>query len=483
LNDRDKIKLGAYYINEFRRGGNKFDLFPHQTDITEQLEHDIINTNLSFDHFSKNSKHKFSLYGSLQHVDRSSYYGGGGRVISPGDSLTEADVLAINAYGKSEDLSTVSGIQYNYFINPLVTITFGSEYIYNDVIDRMPGYGRLIDQQVGTWGTFSEIEIKTSEKLTFLLGGRFDQLNIKGKYDLQEENFENEEKINVFVPRLSAMYKIKENLKLRASFSQGYRGPQAFDEDMHIETVGGAARFIRLGPDLEVERSNSAVASLNYDQFVGKYQMNFVIEGFYTQLNKPFIFSDQQELASGVAVLTKRNGDGATVSGINLEANIALGSKLVLQSGATFQNALFNEAEELWAPEVPSEGIPITTTERLLRTPNAYGYFSLVYTASKLLSFSYSGVLTGPMDVPHVIDVETERTIIETTPSFFEHNLKLSYSISLDEHYRLELFGGVQNLTNSYQNDFDKGVNRDAGYIYGPIRPRTLFMGLKFGLD
>ncbi len=483
FNDRNKLSLGAYYIDEFRRGGNKFDLFPHQTDVTEQLEHDIVSTNLTYEYFSKNDKHKFTVYGSLQHVHRTSYYGGGGRVLVDGDSLTSADVLAINAYGKSRDLSTVSGVQYNYYINPIFTLTAGSEYIYNDVMDEMPGYGRIIDQKVGTWGTFAELEIKPIEKLTLLVGGRFDQLDINGQYDLEGENFSNDENLNVFVPRFTAMYSLKKNLKLRASFAQGYRGPQAFDEDLHIETVGGAARFIRLGPDLEVERSNSAVLSLNYDKFVGKNQMNFVVEGFYTQLINPFIFSDQEELPSGVAVINKRNGDGATVAGVNLEANIAFGNELVLQSGATFQTAQYDVKEEIWAPEVPSEDIQPTTTKNLLRTPNAYGYFSLVYSPTGALDISYSGVVTGSMEVPHVVDVESERTIIEETPTFFENNIKLAYTFRSNSHYRIEIFGGVQNIFNSYQDDFDTGADRDAGYVYGPIRPRTFFLGLKFGLE
>jgi outer membrane receptor for ferrienterochelin and colicins len=275
---------------------------------------------------------------------------------------------------------------------------------------------------------------------------------------------------------------------LRASYAQGDRGPQAFDEDLHIETVGGAARFIRLGPDLEVEKSNRAVLSLNYDKFVGKNQMNFVIEGFYTQLTNPFIFADQEELPSGVAVITKRNGDGAMVSGVNLEANIAFGSKLVLQSGATIQTATYDVEEEVWAPDPDDDNpaddnLPVTTTDRLLRTPNAYGYFSLVYTPVKALELSYSGVITGSMEVPHIIDPETEYTIIETTPSFFENNMKVAYTFRTDNNYNIEVFGGVQNITNSYQEDFDRGIDRDAGYVYGPIRPRTFFVGMNFGLD
>lgn len=479
--DRGKLKLGVYNINEFRRGGNNFDLFPHQTDLTEQLQHNILSTNISYEQYSRDYKHKISVYGSAQIVNRDSYYGGGGRVIEEGDTLTEDDILAINAYGTSKDISVVGGLQYNYEISPKLNLTSGVEYVFNEVTDEMPGYGRAIDQRVGTLGTYAQLEIKPIEKLTLLLGGRLDNVNIDGLYNMEDERYESNKTLNVLVPRLSAMYKISDDLKIRASFAQGYRGPQAFDEDLHIETVGGSARFIRLDPKLITERSNSTLLSFNYDKMVGKNQMNFVVEGFYTQLNNPFILADQEELPNGVAVITKRNGAGASVQGLNLEANMAFGSKLIFLSGATLQTATYDEEEELWADD--NEIIAPTVTNRILKTPNAYGYFTLVYKPTKVLSLSYSGVITGSMNVPHVIDLETERTILEETPTFFENNIKIAYTINTKEDFKIQLFGGVQNVFNSYQSDFDLGADRDAGYVYGPLRPRTVFMGVKFGLN
>jgi outer membrane receptor for ferrienterochelin and colicins len=38
---------------------------------------------------------------------------------------------------------------------------------------------------------------------------------------------------------------------------------------------------------------------------------------------------------------------------------------------------------------------------------------------------------------------------------------------------------GVNNIFNSFQKDFDQGVDRDSGYIYGPTQPRTFYLGLK----
>jgi len=482
--DLGKLKIGGYSINEFRRGGSDFDLQPHQSEITEQLQHKILGSNISYEQYSKNLNHKISLYGSMQAVDRDSYYGGGGRLLTLDDEFTEDDILAINAYGVSEDISIVGGLQYFYKFNNDMNITAGSEYQYNDVKDRMPGYERLIDQQVGTIGTYAQLELKPIEKLTLLLGGRYDRVTINGLYDLKDETFLNERNLDVFVPRISAMYNITESFKARASFAQGYRAPQAFDEDLHINTVGGAALFTRLDPDLEMEKSNNLTASLNYNTYLGATQVNLVAEGFYTRLNNPFILSDQQELPNGIAVITKRNGEGATVQGVNLEANFAFSRELILQMGGTLQTALYDENEEIWTPDEDEEDeYNATFTNRLLRTPNAYGYLTINYSPIEELTISYSGVLTGTMDVPHVINVDNEYTVIKSTPSFFESNIKLTYNLYLNDYNTFQFFAGVQNIFNNYQEDFDRGAERDAGYVYGPSRPRTAYAGFKISFN
>ncbi|WP_262921424.1 hypothetical protein [Maribellus maritimus] len=39
----------------------------------------------------------------------------------------------------------------------------------------------------------------------------------------------------------------------------------------------------------------------------------------------------------------------------------------------------------------------------------------------------------------------------------------------------------MKNIFNSYQNDFDEGIDRDPGYIYGSTLPRTVYLGIKVG--
>ena len=36
----------------------------------------------------------------------------------------------------------------------------------------------------------------------------------------------------------------------------------------------------------------------------------------------------------------------------------------------------------------------------------------------------------------------------------------------------------IRNLLDHFQSDLDKGMDRDAGFVYGPATPRTFFAGI-----
>jgi outer membrane receptor for ferrienterochelin and colicins len=484
---RNMLRLNAFHIHEFRRGGvMDFDLQPHEVELTEQLRHRILGGSLSFEQYTEDLRHRFSAYMSAQGTVRDSYYGAGGRVLAPGDSLTEDDLLALNAYGRSTDLTMVGGLQYSFQPNEKWLLLAGSEYQLSNVDDAMPGYGRTIMQEVGTWGSYLQAEWRPSKRWSITAGGRFDLVNINGSYAQADEQQTQQRVLPVAVPRLNVMYEPAAGLRLRAGFAQGYRAPQAFDEDLHIEVVGGAATFVRLGDDLRTERSNSVTASLNWERQYGKTQLNIIVEGFYTHLSDPFITADRTELPSGVAVLTKRNGSGATVAGANMQVNMAFSRKLTLQLGATVQMARYTEDEEIWAPEDVSElnADSVISTRQMLRTPMAYGFLLLGYSPLRDLDLSLSGVYTGRMDVPHMIGEEDQGgyTIIKRTPQFMELNFRASYAIQMKGRFRVQVFAGMQNIFDSFQRDFDLGPDRDPGYVYGPTRPRTVFVGVKVGM-
>jgi outer membrane receptor for ferrienterochelin and colicins len=71
--------------------------------------------------------------------------------------------------------------------------------------------------------------------------------------------------------------------------------------------------------------------------------------------------------------------------------------------------------------------------------------------------------------------------IIKNAKDFVELNLRLGYTMNTKKEFSIEFFGGVQNIFNAFQKDFDRGALRDSKYIYGPSKPRTITFGIKIG--
>ena len=441
-----RINVEYHTTNEFRRGGNKFNLQPHEADITEQTKHIINSGGVSYDRYW-GEKHKMSVYGSIQHTDRNSYYG------------AQKDM---NAYGKTNDLTWVVGGMYvgnmdRCFFAP-ATFTGGVEYQSNSLHDVMTGYHRDMQQDVRIAGGFVQNEWRLN-RWTMLVGARLDKHNLIDH--------------PIFSPRVNFLYKPNDNLQARLTYSTGFRAPQAYDEDLHVTAGGGEGVQIRLADGLREERSNSFSGSVDWSFPMGHWQSNILLEGFYTDLHHVFVLEDIGEDQNGDKIKERRNGSGAKVYGVNLDAKVAHGREAQLQLGFTVQRSRYNRAE-VWT----SEGEEEQTTKRMPRTPDYYGYFTFTSAPLKNFDFSLSGTYTGKMIVPHMAGY-IEKSRMEHTPQFMDLNLKLNYTFVLKDHIKMQVNGGVQNIFNSFQKDLDKGEFRDAGYFYGPTQPRTYFVGIK----
>lgn len=479
-NIREKWSWDLFYIREFRRGGSDLHLKPHQSRIAEQLKHNIIGSGLSYEKLSADNSRQWSAYFSAQRTWRDSYYGGGGRVLAPGDSLNAEDLLALNAYGESEDYSAVAGFVVHQKINSRWNLSLGSEYNRSAVQDLMPGYQRSIEQNAQNWGTYLQSEVLLNDDWELQIGTRLDGTHILAQNALADLNYEDDALYWNLSPRLSVKYQVKDNLKLRSSYARGFRAPQAFNEDLHIAVVGGSALFVQLSPDLELETSNSFNLSADWTLEYANTESNLVLNSFFTQLNNNFILSDQQELPNGSARLIKRNGEGAQVYGLNLEYTMAW-NKWFLQSSLTIQRALFAKPELLWSEDQTGRSV---SSDEILRAPNAYGYLNANYQWNDHWSLKLNANYTGPMLLAHVIDPETEFIELKRSPNFIDLGVSAEVLVWHNpKGWELKLHGGLRNLLNSYQNDFDRGADRDAGYIYGPLQPRTYFLALKLEMD
>lgn len=440
-----KLTAEYHHIGEYRRGGNNIDQPPHMADIAEDVRHQINGGSLRFNYFAPNSRHFADVYVSSQGIKRNSYYGTG---------------KDPNAYGVTNDITITAGAQYSYVFEKCLFMpaqfTVGAEYSYNDLDDHSIGFDRKIMQTVRTAGVYLQNEWQ-SDKVNFVIGGRFDKHNMMEKI--------------IFSPRANLRYSPIEDIGLRVSYSSGYRAPQAFDEDLHIDAVNNQSSIIVLDENLRPEYSHSFSASADLYHNFGSLQTNLLVEGFYTILDDVFALAKTGENEAGYILQTRYNAAGAEVKGLTAELKLGIPSVFEWQMGYTFQRSRYDEPEE-WSENVEPQ-------RRMFRTPDHYAYFTASADITKRFKASIFGNYTGRMLVQHNAGyIENDRD--ELTPQFFDAGLKLSYTFSLSDTINLEINGGMKNIFDSYQDDIDRGPFRDSVYVYGPMLPRTYFFGLKF---
>lgn len=459
---RDKLSVDFFAINEKRDGGNKQDYSLHERDIAEALTHNMKVAGLTYERFLK-AYDLFSIYASGQFLNRDSYYGAG---------------KSLSDYGNTKDNSYNAGMQYKANLGRS-TLIGGIENTGDFLLDKKlgsPEYSvandsiiithtdntTISDQSSITTGAFAQYELKLN-KFKVVTGARYDHYEIK---DLMPNG--QTKSGNVISPRISLMYNVLEELQARVSYSQGYRAPQIFDEDLHIETSGSRKVIHNNASDLTQETSHSFMASFDLNKLIGTVYTGFLVEGFYTKLVDAFANEHSDRDKDGTVVYTRVNSDGgAIVQGVNMELKLKPFKNFSFTSGYTIQTSEYENPQEEF------------NEKRFFRTPKQYGFYILDWDLNKNVCLSTTGNYTGSMLTPYY-GTENPNGELRESDSFVDIGAKLSYKIKLNGA-SIEFSGGIKNILNSYQDDFDISEDRDPAYIYGPIMPRTIYFGIKFG--
>ena len=457
--DFSKLGLEYHHIHDFRRGGDCFDLPSPMAHVSEGGEHDINTAALKWDWLPASGIRHASLFASLQHVDRQSYYG-----------EREDDEPLGTAYGYTQDLTLNYGALYSRHFDKLLflpaELTAGLEHSLDRLQDYTLDSPDTLRQHIGIFSAYLQNEWKDS-RWSILVGARADKHTLVSA--------------PVVSPRLNLRYAPTDHLTFRTGYASGFRAPQVYDEDLHVGAVNGELYKITNAPDLRMERSHSVNASADYCFHLGSLEADLLVEGFYTRINDAFVnellFDDT---VSGYMHYERRNADGAEVKGVNVELTLSPVETMRLQLGGTWQRSRYTGQGKEW-----EEG---QYEQRMERTPDLYAYLMDTYSPVKNLQLVATGTFTGPMLVYHHVGEESpagakhggEGHVHKViTDSFFDLSLKAAYSIPFGATVRLELSAGVQNIFDSYQHDFDSGPERDAAYIYGPALPRTLVVGAR----
>ena len=96
-------------------------------------------------------------------------------------------------------------------------------------------------------------------------------------------------------------------------------------------------------------------------------------------------------------------------------------------------------------------------------------------------NLTYTGEMLVPYFGPKLSELEQADGILVHTDDFYDLGVKLRYEFALGST-KIAVSGGMKNVLNAYQKDFDQGEYRDPAYIYGPGLPRSIFAGVTIDL-
>ncbi len=450
LMDGMELTVNATTSYEERRGGNALDLEPFNPAVNI-AEMGVINrdtADIRLEH--EISRYlNYTVYYGYAKTKRHSYYGPAGS-----DDLTEDT----NLYGRTENPFHVGGLIANIIPSEGHTITLGVQRTDDRLRDSNPGMNRELNEHYKDWGVFGQYDWST-RLFELILGVRGDHHNA-----LDEWNYS---------PRASAIVKFAPNLRWRGTVATGFKAPQVFDEDFHIEIslAGGSTtnHLIVNDPDLDPERSLSYSSDISADFRVGGFDLDIMLGGFYTLISDAF----SVDYGSGVTVgsntyYTRKNAPGSTVFyGGNAELSIAYASFARLSSGWTVQRAHYEDEESYdngGFDEVP-------------KVPALYG-FTMLQLFMGQLQLAFSCQYMGRQHVVY----EGVTTELRETDAFAVLNVRAEYNFRATDGRFMTLYAGVDNIFDSYQEDLPIGEDRPAGYVYGPSKPLTVYVGAQMGI-
>lgn len=480
-----QLRVDYNRTREFRRGGNKFDQPDPLADISERV--DTVRQAGSVRWTAAvTPDFDYQLSAAAARIDRETFYGGlfgrgADEPLSPESAPGAGDndqafldrgyathgQVARDQFGFTNNRLHNLEAQFNLH-RDRHRVSLGAQYRHESIEDVVPvssfvaGHPAPVDRARGeSLGLFLQDDWQPSEHWQLLAGLRADQ--------------DSELARPVWSPRLNLKWTPSPALTLRATWATGFRAPQPFDEDLHIELVAGARARTVQAADLREERSTSAMFGAIWNPPAAHGRLTLEANAFLTRLRGTFTNSEiRVDPATGEAVRTRFNGPDAEVAGLELNLGALPARGLRLDAGWVAQIARYREPVVLFA-----DGAGAVVAERdFLETPRHYAVAQATWTWRQDTDLVLGAVYTGAMKAVNL------RTgwLNPRTESFLVWNATLARTFRPGGDRALTITLGVKNLFDARQGDLERGVDRDPYYFYGPRTPRTLFAGMRVEL-
>jgi outer membrane receptor for ferrienterochelin and colicins len=292
-------------------------------------------------------------------------------------------------------------------------------------------------------GLFVQDEIKLTNKLSTLVGARYDHHNVHG---------------HIFTPRLSFKFSPNTNNTLRLTSGSGYRVVNLFTEE-HAALTG--AREVIVNGSLEPEKSWNANINYAKNIVLKKGYVNLDASLFYTYFTNKII----GDFITDPEKIIYNNLIGHSVSrGLTLNADASFSNSLKIIAGATWMEVFQTDSKGKNTPQ--------------LHAPTFSSTFTLSYSLPYRITFDVTSKVTGPMYLPVVPN--------DFRPSESPWFSLINFQVTKSFNQKFEIYVGVKNILNFLPKNpilrpfdpFDKNVSIDnpngytfdTSYNYAPMQ-------------
>jgi outer membrane receptor for ferrienterochelin and colicins len=370
------------------------------------------------------------------------------------------------------DLFYFTDLRFNYSKGDKHIITFGADYRQETMkSNSYQFYGVLGNDKddfiMKASGVYIQDIWQTSEKLQTSLALRADEIMV----DWTAKKASNNE-ISRFMlaPRISLQYTHSSHFTSRFSSGIGYRAPVAFFESEH--------GFIENGYDIKVTKLEKS-RSFNYALNFNREKTSAGFGATYTSLkNRAYIDNSGARPALATLGNTVKIGSFEATFGQELSKELNLG--LTLEKfiyDRMYQRSLVIAATEERAKlnlDFTKEKYTFSTNLNWIGARNLerYGY------GNRYDGF-HDNNSNGKLDSGDTADLNTKKST--KAPSFYTIDVIGRYQFT--SNYALE--AGVKNLLDYTQaketapHFIDANGSLDSTFIWGPLRGRQVYAGLK----
>lgn len=351
--------------------------------------------------------------GDTEGIERTEDYLASGRLLQSFSNFDGALTLAYNAVDRR---NTDNGVETYSAKGGRITLDYLADIALSDTVrliagaeaERTSAKVSGVDESARAGAVFAALDVTPVETVTLSVGGRRDELS----------NFE-----GATTARASAVWRLDETWRLRASWGQGFRAPSLFE--LNYDQFG-----VTPNPDLRPEKASGFDAGIE-KLFGENRHQRLAVTFFQTRVDDQIDFDLMQN--------GYYNIDETRSRGVEIEGDFALSPRLSANLTYSFTDA-----------------IDLSTDTQLLRQPKHKGTAVMTYSPFDDLTLAASVIVNGrESDTPASND------------AFVRLDLRAAYRFT----GMLELYGRIENATDTDYQDVS-GYGEPGPAAHGGVRVR-----------